>query len=84
MTLEQYAYLAEIIGVALVIASLVYLARQLKQTTEMMRVGAANERVQRDYDIVSQLISSREVAEIVRKGAAYQRCCQRHHPLDRQ
>ena len=68
MTLEQYAYIAEILGVVLVIASLVYLARQLKQTTEMMRVGAANERVQRDYDIVSQLISSREVAEIVMKG----------------
>ena len=70
MTLEQYAYLAEIIGVALVIASLVYLARQLKQTTEMMRVGAANERVQRDYEIVSNLINSREVAEIVMTGVS--------------
>jgi hypothetical protein len=68
MTLEQYAYMAEILGVALVVASLIYLARQLKQTTAMMRVGAANERVQRDYDIVSSLINSREVAEIVMKG----------------
>jgi hypothetical protein len=33
MALEQYAYLAEIIGVILVIASLVYVARQLRQNT---------------------------------------------------
>ena len=37
MTLEQYAYLSEIIGVILVIASLVYLAQQLRQNTNAIR-----------------------------------------------
>jgi hypothetical protein len=66
--LNQYAAIAEILGVILVIASLVYVARQLKQTTEMMRVGAANERVRREYEILDTLIENREVAEIWFKG----------------
>ncbi len=41
MTLETYAYLGEIIAAVAVIASLIYVARQLGQTTAMMRVGAA-------------------------------------------
>jgi len=43
MTLEQWAYLAEIVAVLLVIASLVYVARQLHQNTEMMRAESRNE-----------------------------------------
>ena len=42
MTLEQWAYLAEIIGVILVIASLIYVAQQLRQNTEMMRAESRN------------------------------------------
>ena len=37
MTLEQYAYLAEIVGVILVIASLVYVAQQVRQNTDAVR-----------------------------------------------
>jgi hypothetical protein len=33
MTLEELAYLAQIVGVILVIASLMYVARQLRQNT---------------------------------------------------
>ncbi len=51
MTLEQYAAIAEIIGVILVIASLVYVARQLGQNTEMMRANAAGQRVQHDAEL---------------------------------
>jgi len=43
MTLEQYAYLAEIIGAILVIASLIYVARQLNQNTAMIRAESRNE-----------------------------------------
>ena len=68
MTLEQYAYLAEIVGVALVIASLVYLAHQLRQNTNMMRVNAGSEWLQRDYDIAASVIDNREFAEIWVKG----------------
>ena len=34
MTLENFSYLAEIIGVLLVIASLIYVAKQLRQNTD--------------------------------------------------
>ena len=36
MNLEQFAYFAEIVGVVLVIASLIYVAKQLRQTTEAL------------------------------------------------
>jgi len=68
MTLDQYAYLAEIVGVVLVIASLVYVAQQVRQNTNMMRVNAASEWLQRDYDIAASIIDSREFAEIWVKG----------------
>ena len=42
MTLDQYAAVAEIIGVTLVIASLIYVALQLRQNTEMMRAESRN------------------------------------------
>jgi hypothetical protein len=38
MTLEEFAYLAEIVGVILVIASLVYVAKQLRQNTDALHV----------------------------------------------
>ncbi len=37
MTLEQLAYLGEIVAAVAVVASLIYVARQLSQNTEMMR-----------------------------------------------
>ena len=42
MTLEQMAYLAEIVGVILIVASLIYVGRQLRQNTEMMRAESRN------------------------------------------
>ncbi len=69
MTLEQIASLAEIFGLILVVASLVYVAQQLRQNTDMMRVNASSERVQRDTDIITSIIESREVAEYWMKGA---------------
>ena len=69
MTLEQFASLAEIFGLILVVASLVYVAQQLRQNTDMMRVNASSERVDRDTDIVKSIVESREVAEYWMKGA---------------
>ena len=43
MTLEEFAYIADIIGVVLVIASLIYVAQQLRQNNEMMRAESRNE-----------------------------------------
>jgi hypothetical protein len=68
MTLEQLAYIAEIVAAIAVIASLLYLARQLNQTNAMMRVSASNSRVEREYDILNDVIANRDVAEIWCKG----------------
>ncbi len=68
MTLEQYGYLAEIAGVVLIIASLVYVARQLGQTAAMMRLAAANDRVRSEQEMVTSIISDRQFAEIWLKG----------------
>jgi len=70
MTLEQLAYLAEIIAAIAVIASLVYIAKQLGQTNSMMRVSAANERVEREYDLLNSIIDNRETAEYWCKGGS--------------
>ena len=68
MTLEQYANLGEIIAALAVVASLAYVARQLGQNTAMMRVNAASEWVERDYEIAAPFIESRELAEIWMKA----------------
>ena len=70
MTLEQLAYIAEIIAAIAVIASLIYVAKQLTQANAMMRVGAANERIQREYDLLNNIIDNREVAEYWCKGGS--------------
>ena len=66
--LEQLAYLADVVGVLLIVASLVYVARQLRQSAEMMRAAASSGRVERDYQIVSPIIENRAVAEMWEKG----------------
>ena len=70
MTLEQYAYFGEIIAAVAVVASLIYVARQLGQNTAMMRVNAARERVQRDTELSSAISGSQEFAELWAKGAS--------------
>ena len=40
MTLEQWSYVADIIGVILVIASLVYVAQQLRQNTDAIQANS--------------------------------------------
>ena len=42
MTIEDLANLAEIIGLLLVVASLIYVGRQLRQNTEMIRAESRN------------------------------------------
>ena len=56
MTLEQISYLGELIAALSVIGSLVYVARRVGQNTAMMRVNAASERLQREYDIAASMI----------------------------
>lgn len=68
MSLEQFAYFAEIVAAIAVVASLLYVAKQLGQNLSFMRVGASAERVQRDFDLAQSLIESRDMAELWVKG----------------
>jgi hypothetical protein len=70
MMLEQLAYAAEIFAALGVVASLIYVARQLGQNTAMMRVAASSERVEREFEILAPLVENRELAEAWMKGEA--------------
>ena len=68
MNWDAISAIAEIIGAVVVVASLIYVGRQVAQNTAMMRVGAASESMERDYDLVLPLIESPELTEIWLKG----------------
>lgn len=66
--LEQIAYVADIVGVIVVVASLIYLAQQVRQNTSMMRSSAASGFVELDFNLSNSMIESRDVGEIWLKG----------------
>ena len=68
MNWDAIAAIAEILGAIVVVASLIYVGRQLAQNTEMMRIGTASESMERDFDLVLPLIENPELAEIWLKG----------------
>lgn len=70
MTLEQYSYIAQIVASIGVVASLIYVARQLVQNTRMMRASVSNDRVQRDFDLSGAVFTNREFAEVWCKSLA--------------
>ena len=63
MTLVEYAAVAEIIASIAVIASLIYVARQLRQNTEVFLSESANSLVQQTLRMGGDVATSREVAE---------------------
>ena len=70
MTLEQLAYLAQIIGAGLVVASLIYVARQLRQNTQAMRQNAAGYYLNVQDQLCGEVANNRDFAECWHKGAA--------------
>jgi hypothetical protein len=68
MTLEQYAYLAEILGTATVVVSLIYLAIQVKQGNAHGRAGARYAFVQATSDINMTIAQNRELSGLWRRG----------------
>jgi hypothetical protein len=66
--LEQFAYLADIVGVIVVVASLIYVAQQVRQNTSMMRSSAASGFVELDFNLSNSMIENRDVGEIWVKG----------------
>ena len=70
MTLEHYAYLGEIVAALAVIASLVYVARELRQNTNQTRIAVAGSQVAITRHMVSPIIQDRKLAELWVKGAS--------------
>ena len=68
MTLEQYAQIGEIFAAIAVIASLIYVAQQLRQNTDMMRVGNAQHFVDFNISLVNPIVTNRELADVWIKG----------------
>ncbi len=62
MTLEQIASLAEIIGVVLVIASLIYVAQQLRQNTDAQLATSRQAMMAADLDLLSKSMDYPEAA----------------------
>ncbi len=67
-TSQLLGNVGEFIGAIAVVVTLIYLAAQIRQNTNALRMNAASERVERDFEIVLPLIESRSFAEIWLKG----------------
>lgn len=65
MTLEILANLADIVGLILIVASLIYVARELRQNTEMMRAESRNEIVHSHQQEIFELIAHPEVMKVL-------------------
>ena len=65
MTLEQIAYLADIISGLAIVASLIYVGVQVKQNTLTIRSEAFNEPVGRMFALDLQLLSDPETSQLI-------------------
>ncbi len=64
MSLEQYAYLAEIIGVIVVTVTLIYLAIQVRQGAELLRSEARQAQVNNDLNAVFKIVEYPEIGRL--------------------
>ena len=62
MTLEQWSYIADIIGVILIVASLAYVARQLRQNTDAQLATSRQAMLAADLDLLSKSVDHPEAA----------------------
>jgi hypothetical protein len=61
MTLEQFAYLSEIIGVIVIVATLIYLSLQVRQGTELLRSESRQAQVTNDLNGVYKFVEHPEL-----------------------
>lgn len=64
MTLEQGAYLAEILGVIVVVVTLIYLSVQVRQGTELLRSESRQAQVINDQDGVFKIVEHPELGRL--------------------
>jgi hypothetical protein len=69
MTLEQIAYLAEIVAALAVVASLIYVARQLSQNNEQLAAQARATRVSNRLNAYLLPVNDRDLADaLIKQG----------------
>lgn len=61
MTLEQYAYLAEIVGVIAIVLSLIYLAVQTKQNTDAVQATSRHTVIASDLVCIQTMIDHPDI-----------------------
>ena len=64
MTLEQAAYLAEIIGVIVIVVTLIYLSLQVRQGAELLRSESRQAQVTNDLDGVYKFVDHPELGRL--------------------
>jgi len=64
MTLEQAAYLAEIVGVLVIVVTLIYLSLQVRQGAELLRSESRQAQISNDLISVSQFVEHPDLARI--------------------
>jgi hypothetical protein len=69
MTLEHYAYLAEIIGVIAVVVTLIYLAVQVRQGAELLRSESRQAQVANDQNGVYRFVEHPELGRLFSQKA---------------
>jgi hypothetical protein len=68
MNLEQFSYLADITGVIAIIASLIYVARQINQNTQTLQINAGTAIETWGSTVMLAAATDREFAEVWNKG----------------
>ena len=63
MTLEQYAYLAEVIGVIVVVVTLLYLAVQVRQGAHLMRSESRQALMNNDREVLLKYLDNMDLFE---------------------
>ena len=66
MTLEQYAYLAEIIGVIIVVVTLLYLAAQVRQGAHLMRSESRQALMNNDREVLLKYLDNIDLFDKMR------------------
>ena len=61
ITLEQMYYIGEIIGVIAIIASLLYVGRQLQQNVEALQAGQRQATLVEETNFITQTINHPEI-----------------------
>ena len=65
MNLEDYANLAEILGVVIVVVTLIYLAIQVRQGTDLLRSEARQAQINSDQNNINQFFEHPELGRIM-------------------